>query len=89
MKATVVLLPLLSITSLLFFVAPDTQRSQLAYAYRITNACLQVSQVRPSLHLSPLLSHLLFTYSSSSTHTRTSISLELFVTYEYVRTHER
>ena len=46
MKATVVLLPLLSITSILFIWAPDVQKSPTAnLAYRITNACLQVAQV--------------------------------------------
>lgn len=46
MKATVVLLPLLSITSILFIWAPDIKQSpQANMAYRITNACLQVAQV--------------------------------------------
>lgn len=50
MKATVVLLPLLSITSILFIWAPDLQKSPHAnLAYRITNACLQVAQVSRSI----------------------------------------
>lgn len=46
MKATIVLLPLLSITSLFFIYAPDIDVSEAAhFAYRITTACLQVAQV--------------------------------------------
>lgn len=45
MKATVVLLPLLSITSIFFLWGPDRSSITAYYAYRITNACLQVAQV--------------------------------------------
>lgn len=46
MKAAVVLLPLLSITSLVFISAPSIELSPAGHAaYRITNASLHVAQV--------------------------------------------
>ncbi|KAF6018915.1 hypothetical protein EB796_022800 [Bugula neritina] len=45
MKATIVLLPLLSITSILFIWAPDLETTPNAHeAYRIITACFQVAQ---------------------------------------------
>jgi len=46
MKATIVLLPLLSITSLFFVMSPSKEKNPQAYfAYRIVNTTFQVSQV--------------------------------------------
>ncbi|XP_067932456.1 corticotropin-releasing factor receptor 2-like isoform X2 [Watersipora subatra] len=45
MKATVVLLPLLSATGILFLTAPDLEHNpKLHYAYRITNGALVIAQ---------------------------------------------